>query len=97
MKVITLFESVLSSSNRHCGIVLQTSNMNSRHHALSTFKLGPGTGDDPAVMVKGEDIAVKIKELMQSEEMRLKALNIGEEAKRVAGWLEEILKGLIEE
>ncbi|KAM5567322.1 UDP-glycosyltransferase 13 [Rosa sericea] len=54
-------------------------------------------GDDPVLVVKGEDIAVEIKELMQSEELRVKALKIGEEAKRVAGCREKIFKGLIEE
>lgn len=58
------------------------------------------TGDDPALVVKGEEIAVKIKELMQSEVLRVKAMKIGEEAKRVAavgGCRDKILKGLVQE
>ncbi|KAK9935065.1 hypothetical protein M0R45_022180 [Rubus argutus] len=58
------------------------------------------TGDDPAVVVNGEEIAAKIKELMQSEMLRVKAMKIGQEAKRVAsvgGCREKILKGLVQE
>lgn len=51
-------------------------------------------------MVKGDEIAVKIKELMESEDLRVKAARIGEAAKKAAGAggaREETLKRLVEE